>query len=284
MTCIACEGTQGFADGMMFPNLTVYIAEISSTELRGSLCNVVNICQCLGLCLTFSLSLLVPWRTLAWLLTAPVLLSLLGLSLVPETPHWLAQRNKMEEAVRTLKLLRSNCQTEEEVQELTDKVTLANDQPESLSEKIRTKLRVLTSRAFLKPFLIAEPLNILYSCSGLSMMTFYMVTILEESGTRVDKHTASLMVSAFRVFISLLSSAALLKLPRRPLFLCTTLTVCLSMFSLGLFSYLNTLEGYQEYLHNITWAPLVIVMMIFAGGQLGFNPIIKVKCDFISSE
>ena len=90
---------QGFADGMMFPNLTVYIAEISSTELRGSLCNVVNICQCLGLCLTFSLSLLVPWRTLAWLLTAPVLLSLLGLSLVPETPHWLAQRNKMEEAV-----------------------------------------------------------------------------------------------------------------------------------------------------------------------------------------
>ena len=56
------------------------------------------------------------------------------------------------------------------------------------------------------------------------------------------------------------------------------------MFSLGLFSYLNTLEGYQEYLHNITWAPLVIVMMIFAGGQLGFNPIIKVKCDFISSE
>ena len=70
---------QGFADGMMFPNLTVYIAEISSTELRGSLCNVVNICQCLGLCLTFSLSLLVPWRTLAWLLTAPVLLSLLGL-------------------------------------------------------------------------------------------------------------------------------------------------------------------------------------------------------------
>ena len=34
-----------------------------------------------------------------------------------------------------------------------------------------------------------------------------------------------------------LSSVALLKLPRRPLFLSTTLLVCLSMASLGVFSY-----------------------------------------------
>ena len=265
---------QGLGDGMMYPNVLVYIAEISSKELRGSLCNVVNICFCLGLCLTFSLAMLVPWRTLTWILIAPVLLSLLGLSLVPETPHWLAQRNKIEEAVKTLALLRSNCHTEEEVKELTDKDTRDKDQ--SVMEKIKTKLQILTSRAFLKPFLIAEPLNILYSCSGLSMMTFYIVTIFEESGTSVDKHTASLLVSVFRVFISLLSSVALLKLPRRPLFLCTTLTVCLSMSSLGLISYLKTIQEYQQYLANISWAPLVIVMLIFAGGQLGFNPIIKV--------
>ena len=265
---------QGLGDGMMYPNVLVYIAEISSKELRGSLCNVVNICFCLGLCLTFSLAMLVSWRTLTWILIAPVLLSLLGLSLVPETPHWLAQRNKIEEAVKTLALLRSNCHTEEEVKELTDKDTRDKDQ--SVMEKIKTKLQILTSRAFLKPFLIAEPLNILYSCSGLSMMTFYIVTIFEESGTSVDKHTASLLVSVFRVFISLLSSVALLKLPRRPLFLCTTLTVCLSMSSLGLISYLKTIQEYQQYLANISWAPLVIVMLIFAGGQLGFNPIIKV--------
>ena len=53
---------QGFGDGMMFPNLMVYIAEISSKEMRGSLSNAINICQCVGLCLTYSLAILLPWR------------------------------------------------------------------------------------------------------------------------------------------------------------------------------------------------------------------------------
>ena len=264
----------------MYPNVLVYIAETSSKELRGSLCNAANISFCLGLCFTFCLALLVQWRTLVWLLIAPVLLALAGLSQVPETPHWLAQKNRLEEAERTLERLRGHSQTEEELEELRQYREL---RLETFREKISGKLRVLTSRAFLKPFIIAEPLNILYSCSGLSMMTFYIVTIFEESGTSVDKHLASLTVSAFRLFISFLSSAALLKLPRRPLFLWTTLLVCVSTFCLGLFSYLRTLPSYQEYLDHVRWAPLVIVIMMFAGGQLGFNPIIKVgtgKSDF----
>ena len=139
---------QGLGDGMMYPNVLVYIAEISSKELRGSLCNVVNICFCLGLCLTFSLAMLVPWRTLTWILIAPVLLSLLGLSLVPETPHWLAQRNKTEEALRILAVLRNNCQTEEEERELRDKYR--EQEFQSVAEKVRSKLKTLTSRPFLR--------------------------------------------------------------------------------------------------------------------------------------
>ena len=265
---------QGLGDGLMYPNVLVYIAEISSKELRGTLCNAVNICFCLGLCFTFTLALLVQWRTLVWLLISPILLTLVGLSQVPETPHWLAQKNRLEEALRTLERLRGHNQTEEEVEELRQYREVRK--VETFREKISGKLRVITSRAFLKPFMIAEPLNILYSCSGLSMMTFYIVTIFEESGTSVDKHLASLTVSAFRLFISFLSSVALLRIPRRPLFLCTTLLVCVSMFCLGLFSYLRTLPSYQQYLEHFRWAPLLIVIMMFAGGQLGFNPIIKV--------
>ena len=89
--------------------------------------------------------------------------------------------------------------------------------------KIRARLSVLSSKSFLRALLTAGPLNILLSCSGLSMLMFYSVTIFEEAGTPVDKLTASLIISAFRVLIAILSSAALLKLPRRPLFLSTTL-------------------------------------------------------------
>ena len=50
------------------------------------------------------------------------------------------------------------------------------EQSGSRMEKIKTKLGILTSRSFLGAFLIAEPLNILLSCSGLSMLMFYSGT------------------------------------------------------------------------------------------------------------
>ena len=34
--------------------------------------------------------------------------------------------------------------------------------------------------------MLAEPLNILYACSGTSILQFYIVTIFEESGSSVD--------------------------------------------------------------------------------------------------
>ena len=38
----------------------------------------MNITQCLGLVLTYALSMLVGWRTLAWLLTVPAVVAVLG--------------------------------------------------------------------------------------------------------------------------------------------------------------------------------------------------------------
>ena len=91
---------------------SVYIAEISSKDLRGSLTNVLNITQCLGLILTFSLSLVVTWRSLAWLLAAPMLLTVLGMWTLPETPYWLAEKNRLEDRVPPfLNLIYEECST-----------------------------------------------------------------------------------------------------------------------------------------------------------------------------
>ena len=76
--------------------------------------------------------------------------------------------------------------------------------------------------------------------------------------------------------MSLVCSVALMKLPRRPLFLFTALLISVSMFSLGLFSYFQTHGFFPEFIEQIRWTPLVLVLLIFAGAQLGYGPIIKV--------
>ena len=74
---------------------------------------------------------------------------------------------------------------------------------------------------------------------------------------------------------------ALLKLPRRPLFLSTTLLVAVTMLALGVVSYTLARPAYDDYTGLLRWAPLVLVLLIFVGIQLGFNPIIKVRSNIL---
>ena len=98
----------GLADGVMYPNVLAYIAETSSKELRGTLGNLANVSFCTGLIVTFSLSLALSWRHLAWVFTIPPLLAMMAMCIVPETPYWLTQKNRVEDATNALAWLRNN--------------------------------------------------------------------------------------------------------------------------------------------------------------------------------
>ena len=252
----------------------MYVAEIADKNLRGSLSNLINICFNLGVVFTFAASIFVTWRTLAWILTVPVFLAWIGIYLVPETPYWLAQKNRIDDALKSLSWLRNNSETEEEITELKEKIGGSNKT--TFFNKIQLKWKVILSKSFWKPFILVEPLNILYSCSGTSIMLFYMVTVFEQSGSSIDKLQASLIVSAWSLVMSSFGTIALMKLPRRTLFLYTASLICVSMFCLGLFSYFQSNGFYKNMLVNFGWLPLIFVLLIFAGSQLGYRPIIKV--------
>ena len=123
--------------------------------------------------------------------------------ILPETPIWLAEKNRLDEALVSLAWLRNNevgiyniqsslfnvfdnyQETGEEIKELEEKCQ-GRINNASFRAKLLAKFKVLKSRSFWKPFLLAEPLNILYACSGTSILQFYSVTIFEESGSSVD--------------------------------------------------------------------------------------------------
>ena len=61
-----------------------------------TLCNLVNSTQILGLILDFSLILLLHWKTLAGIMIVPPIATIVSMLMVPETPHWLASKGRME--------------------------------------------------------------------------------------------------------------------------------------------------------------------------------------------
>ena len=270
----------GLGDGLMYPTVLVYIAETSSKELRSTMGNFVNISFNSGLIITYLLSMMVTWRVLTWLTIIPPILTILMMLLLPETPYWLAEKNRSEEAMEALAWLRNNEESQDEVDEIKEKAN--SEKNEKIFEKIYSKLSILKTKMFWKPFLLAEPLVILYNCSGLSIISFYIVTIFQESGSSVNKLQASLIVSVWRLIMSLISSIALLKIPRRSLYLSTTLMILFSMAGLGSFIFFQSHEEYSKYTENLGWVPLALVLLMFAGSQLGYAPITKVAISSLT--
>ena len=242
--------------------------------------NFVNISFNSGLIITYLLSMMVTWRVLTWLTIIPPILTILMMLLLPETPYWLAEKNRSEEAMEALAWLRNNEESQDEVDEIKEKAN--SEKNEKIFEKIYSKLSILKTKMFWKPFLLAEPLVILYNCSGLSIISFYIVTIFQESGSSVNKLQASLIVSVWRLIMSLISSIALLKIPRRSLYLSTTLMILFSMAGLGSFIFFQSHEEYSKYTENLGWVPLALVLLMFAGSQLGYAPITKVTISSLT--
>ena len=152
-----------------------------------------------------------------------------------------------------------------------------NQNSDSFSQKARNTITIYTSRNFLKPFAFAGSLFCLYNFSGFLLVEFYMMTIFTESGSSIKSSTATLLVSCWRLLVSLVASFALLHVSRRTLFLSTTFLVAVSLASLGTFFYLKTLPDWQSLTNSMGWFPLVSILSLYAGGQLGFSPVIRVR-------
>jgi len=265
----------GLGDGLMFPIIPVYVSEIAHPKLRATLINLVNSTQIIGLILDFSLILIFHWKTLAVMMIVPPVFTLVSMMMVPETPHWLASKGKIEEATKAMLWLRNGKDITEEIEEIK-KISDGNIKSKSFCQNAADTYKVYTSRDFLKPFAFAGTFFCLYSFSGFSLVQTYMMTIFKESGSSIDGSTATLLVSFWRLAISFISSFALHHLSRRGLFFSTTLLLAASQALLGTFFYLKTLSGWDSWITSLGWFPLLAMFSIYAGGQLGFSPIIKI--------
>lgn len=76
----------------------VYVAEVSSPELRGVLAATGPVLVSLGVLLVYSLGAALPWRLVALLAAAIALCTGLMTLSLPESPPWLVSHSKDDKA------------------------------------------------------------------------------------------------------------------------------------------------------------------------------------------
>ena len=81
---------------MCFIHLGVYTAETVHPKIRNNLTILPSIFVGLGMLFVWIIGYLVTWRITAYILALPNILIFLSLLLLPESPYWLIEANKID--------------------------------------------------------------------------------------------------------------------------------------------------------------------------------------------
>ena len=259
----------GFIFGLFQANGKVYNAEIAHPDLRGSLGTVIGNMFALGSIYTYITGYFIhSWRNIAWLQLIPS--GLMGIScfFIPDSPFWLVEKGRYQEAKESLIILRgSDYDVNDEFQEIVNK----KKQKEA---KGRTVFQTLCSKVFLLPFLRIGSLMIITQWAGINVITAYMVNIFIQSGSSIDPSLAPILVCTVQQCLATCSTAVLRVSPRKPLFLICASAIAVSQAGLGTYSYFSQ-DTDEEFSNKYGWIPLACVLCVNAFRTVGFMVVIQ---------
>ena len=177
-----------------------YISETVHPNIRGSLLALPNFSLTFGVLLVWLFGYFLTWRVIAYILSIPPIILAISMSLLPETPYWLIEKNKLETARKSLEFYRGKkYYVAEELNEIQEKYESKKSQMSNQSWKDRAKN--LFSSAFFKPFLCVGVLFIIDSTYSGPYLT-YMIDILDETGSNIDPDLGTVMVGSIRVIFA----------------------------------------------------------------------------------
>ena len=210
----------------------MYIAEIAPARIRGRLVTVNQLAIVIGclaaIIVTYFLSFTESWRWMFASECVPVLLLLVGLIFVPESPRWLTMKNRTGEALAVLTRANGRSDAQRQMREISGSLT---EETGSWSELFRRGMRTA--------LLIAVMLAILQQWAGVSPTLFYAPIIFQKAGFEAasDALRQAIILNVWNLSCVVLALWLVERLGRRPLLLAGCVGMALGLAVMGAFFY-----------------------------------------------
>lgn len=258
----------GFGSGMVGAPARVYTGEVTQPHLRGMLSALASVGVSSGVLIEYLFGSFVSWTTLAGINAAIPTLALILVTFMSETPNWLVQRGRTEDARAALHRFRGDtCDVDHELQGM---LNFAQKNNTKRLTGFKETITAVMSPSSLKPFGILFTYFMIYQWGGVNTITFYAVQVFKESGTDMDEYLATITLGVVRLVSTVIACIALRRYGRRPLTLISAVGCSVTMLCLGTYMYLQegwTAAGVEPV---ATFFPVACIFIFTITCTLGF--------------
>lgn len=170
------------------------------------------------------------WRSIFWVCLTPGLVFAVGALLLAESPRWLAQRGRIEQARQSLLRTRLPAAAELELREMLD--TPENAAKASGKGKAKDPL---LSRRYVLPFLLACLILACTQATGINSILAYVVNILNQAGlSGASANMADVLLKVLNAVMTVVAVLLVDRKGRKFLLMLGTGGIVVSLLAAGL--------------------------------------------------
>ncbi|KAF7279163.1 hypothetical protein GWI33_007574 [Rhynchophorus ferrugineus] len=257
----------GIAVGVTFTVLPMYVGEIAENEIRGALGTLLQLFTTVGLLYSFAIG---PYMSFTAFNTAclviPITFLVTFFLFIPESPYFLLQVKRDDEAEAALMKLRSTDEANDVRSEL-------DEMKASVEEALANKSSfgdIFKSRGLTKAYILSNGLLVFQQVSGINIVLFFAQSIFQDAGVALAPELCTIIVGIVQIIFSGVSSILIDRSGKRLLLMVSSAGMAASQMLLAYFFHLKDKGDDVSWL---SWLPICCVLAYIITYCLGFGPI-----------
>lgn len=259
----------GFCQGWLGPLGPVFVGEISAPSNRGLFLAALSLGIAVGVLFSHVLGIFIHWSYVALLCGLLPMIGGVISFFAPESPPWLASRNRIDECITSFQWYRGKSRaTKSEL----DKMIAELSKRDKTKSKLETLRENIKKPEFWKPLGIMTVFFIICQLSGVNVICAYtteMMEVLIDSSKRYAD-VAMISIDILRCVSLVVACILLRKSGRRPMAIFSGVFTSLSLIALAL--YLRLAE--TSYIHRLSpFISLGLMAFYIVVSNMGISPL-----------
>lgn len=251
----------GLSYGVGYSITPIYLGEIASDKVRGSVSTLMSVMVKCGILFAYSIGPYVSFRWMASIALIVPSLFVLTFSWLPESPYYYLGKENREAAFKSLASLRQT----ENIQNELDKMHVAVQKSKENKGTFRDLFFVRGNR---KSLIIILGLGTVQQLSGSQAVIAYSQTIFEKVGAGMGASEATILLGIVQVITAFVSALTIDVFGRRPLLLASVAGAAVCNSIIGVYFYF---ERSGTDVSAIAWIPMVALMTFITSYGIGMG-------------